>query len=843
MMDEAQGNAVDAKPDSQESQVGEPWGIVVVSPDGVVEVASGPALPALEVPTDVKGRRAADALPAPVAEAVAGALDANEETSWVDPVRALKLVVACSGRGAVVTVSALDGSPAARQVRLLLTQLPALVWATDAEQRVTHLIGKLPRLLEVDPRRMIGVHADRFLGTHRASAVADAQRRVLERGEKELIRVEVRGRCLEIAIEALRDGARITGCVGAAIDVTPRWEADRARAASEARLAEAQRLTHVGSFEWNEDLDQVIWSEEMYRIHGVSPQTFAGTREDVMRVVHPDDRERVGSMACQVFADGTPFCAEYRVVRPDGTVRTIETRAEVVPDPVTGSPRLVGSVWDETELVEARAARDRTLSLLHATLEATADGILVVDRCGRAVAHNARFVELWHIPDALVESGDDAAMLAFVREQLDDPAAFLRGVRDLYAAPRTESRDLLRFADGRVIERSSKPQMLDGEIVGRVWSFHEVTEREQLLGRAELLADASRLLTSLEAESALSAVARVVVGRFASQCAVDLVDRPEPRRLIEVGGCPGPRIEPDPGAFDGRTVLEREDEITQLSVPLVARGEIFGAFTFRAAGRAYDGADVELAAELGRRAGLSLQNARLYDTAREALRAREDLLAIAAHEIRGPITSMHLAVQSLKDASLPAPVRKRLFEVIEREDRRLARFVDELLDVGNLAADRLSLSREEVSLATVVHRVVADAEAEIRESPSSVDVRTDDPAVGSWDRFRVEHVVQNLLSNALKFGSGRPITIRVWSEGERAHLSITDRGIGIPPELQEQIFEPFERGRASTRHYGGLGLGLHITRMIVRALGGDVYAESEPGKGSTFVVDLPRGKP
>jgi signal transduction histidine kinase len=153
----------------------------------------------------------------------------------------------------------------------------------------------------------------------------------------------------------------------------------------------------------------------------------------------------------------------------------------------------------------------------------------------------------------------------------------------------------------------------------------------------------------------------------------------------------------------------------------------------------------------------------------------------------------------------------------------------------------LSLTREDVSLASVVHRVVADADAEIRRRASPVEVRADDSAVGCWDRYRLEQVIENLLSNALKFGAGAPIEIRVWSEGERAMVSVCDRGIGIPRELHERIFEPFERGRVSSRHYGGLGLGLHITRSIVHALGGSVRVESEPGRGATFTVCLPKG--
>ncbi len=120
-----------------------------------------------------------------------------------------------------------------------------------------------------------------------------------------------------------------------------------------------------------------------------------------------------------------------------------------------------------------------TLSLLTATLEATGDGILVVDTTDRITSFNRKFVEMWRIPEAVIASQDDNQALAFVLEQLEDPEAFLRKVRDLYAQPDMESFDVLTFQDGRVFERHSQPQRIGGVSVGRVWSFHDVTDRRQ----------------------------------------------------------------------------------------------------------------------------------------------------------------------------------------------------------------------------------------------------------------------------------------------------------------------------------------------------------------------------
>ncbi|MDQ4080575.1 MAG: PAS domain S-box protein [Gemmatimonadota bacterium] len=172
---------------------------------------------------------------------------------------------------------------------------------------------------------------------------------------------------------------------------------------------------------------------------------------------------------------------EVELVRLDGT--TIHAEVSTVPILFDGAPALLSFARDVTEQHRAREILEHTVSLQHATLESTTDGLLVVDTEGRIVSYNRQFADMWRIPEQVLEQGYDRAALAFVLDQLIDPAQFLSKVQELYAQRDAKSFDVLQFKDGRTFERYSQPQRVAGRSVGRVWGFRDVTERERLAQR------------------------------------------------------------------------------------------------------------------------------------------------------------------------------------------------------------------------------------------------------------------------------------------------------------------------------------------------------------------------
>lgn len=229
---------------------------------------------------------------------------------------------------------------------------------------------------------------------------------------------------------------------------------------------------------------------------------------------------------------------------------------------------------------------------------------------------------------------------------------------------------------------------------------------------------------------------------------------------------------------------------------------------------------------------------RLLEELARALEARNDFLSIASHELRTPLTALRFNLHSIERAALEGDQVRVQHKLADgaRQIQRLDELISDLMSITEVHPSEVPLVFEETSLDRLVREVVEElgngSDRRITVSPLSEEI------VGRWDPRRLREVVRRLLSNAVKFGGGKPIEIMLQRDSGAALVSVSDQGIGVSAEDQERIFDRFGRA-VPVKNYGGFGLGLWIGRNIVEAHGGTLTVSSEPGQGATFTMRLP----
>ncbi|MFZ6710270.1 hybrid sensor histidine kinase/response regulator [Undibacterium sp. TC9W] len=228
-----------------------------------------------------------------------------------------------------------------------------------------------------------------------------------------------------------------------------------------------------------------------------------------------------------------------------------------------------------------------------------------------------------------------------------------------------------------------------------------------------------------------------------------------------------------------------------------------------------------------------------------AVRMRDDFMSMVAHELRTPLNTLFLESQ-LRTLQLDRNNTEffnetNMRKMVERDRRQIesmVRLIDDMLDVSRIRSGQLSIRRQPTELASLLQRVVNDLSAQAVSSGSHIELEAIEPVTGMWDQFRIEQMLINLLTNALRYGAKKPITVSGVVKADSVHIRVQDRGIGISDENLQRIFAPFERALNSDSS-GGLGLGLYITRQLAESHGGFVRVESVVDEGSTFTVVLP----
>lgn len=408
--------------------------------------------------------------------------------------------------------------------------------------------------------------------------------------------------------------------------------------------------------------------------------------------------------------------------------------------------------------------------------------------------------------------------------------------------------------------------------------------------KMQFLVKAAKILSSsIDYHVTLASVANLLVSNVAELCVIDIIENGKMKRVVVKTADPykqkianefykylpdqrNKRAVYDAARIGGpiiirkvtkkwlKTVSRIPEEIelhhklklkSIVFTPLISRGNVIGVLTIASTegGRSYSERDADFFVSLATRAGLAVDNARLYTEAQEAIRMRDEFLSIASHELRTPLTSILLAQQSLskyirknKRSSKDDKKAIKSVEIGTLQIKKLSSLINDLLNVSVISAGKFTIEKENTDLVAVVKDVILGLEVLLFKNKTYIKLIKENSEVsGMFDRVRIEEVLTNLITNAIKYGNEKPITVVIGVRKKSAIIKISDQGIGMNIERQKNIFDLFSRA-VTAKNYKGMGIGLYVSKQITEAHGGRLTVESVEGKGSTFTVELPLEK-
>ncbi len=496
---------------------------------------------------------------------------------------------------------------------------------------------------------------------------------------------------------------------------------------------------------------------------------------------------------------------------------------------------LLGSSW---VAVLSRRVGERT-ETIRATLESTADGILVVNSAETIVTFNQKLEDMWSISEAL-KSRKHELMIQFAAAQVNDAEAFSTRARQISRDPVIQTDDVIELTDGRVFERHSEPQLVKGRSVGRVWGFRDITERRRAEDAVRNSEEEYRLLFENNPNPMwvfdvqtlqFLAVNGAAIDHYgysrAEFLAMTIEDIRPPEDL--------PRLlenlqQVTVGLDNAGTWRHRKKDDSIIDVEITSHEIVFR-------GRR---AELVLARDVTERRQAEQELQKAKEAAEGANRAKSEFLANMSHEIRTPMNGVMGMVELALESS--GDEQGEYLRMVKTSAEGLLIVINDVLDFSKIEAGKLDLD----PIPFRIHDHLAESmrplalRAHQKGLELTCDIRPEIPEVVLVDATRLRQIITNLVGNAIKFTEHGEVGIEAGVESQNRnrlelHFQVRDTGIGILPEKQKIIFDAFSQADSSTtRKFGGTGLGLTISSRLVKMMGGRIWVDSEPEKGSCF---------
>ncbi len=635
-------------------------------------------------------------------------------------------------------------------------------------------------------------------------------------------------------------------------------------------------LARIGFYDWNVPENTIVYNKYMLEDWGIEDGRSM-TLQDAVNHIHPDDQERVNQLVNEALNNRTTYSTEYRVVRPDGTIVWMEVNGLVEFNETNEPIRFFGTSINITENKEKALLLVESEAMIRTFADTMPQMAFIADASGAITYFNQRWydyvsaegTEGWGWKDKLIHHPEDIERT--VKTWNHSIATGTHYEID-YRLLRHDGE--YRWHLGRALPHRNKL----GEIIGWYGTNTDIHEERLALERNRVLYDFGLALSKgmspdeiaalilKEGKKILHNVAGIVLLKNENDFKIAANDNiPEEYlrnwRYLDIGI----RFPAKSALFEGNSFFlgnlqdflhefpayevatQKMNAKAVVALPLIIQGKAIASVAYYLGAETTFSNDLRLFFEsLASQAAVAVDRGLLFEQQllqkeelEDALKVRDEFFSMASHELKTPLTAIRLNCQLVsKRLQTPESLPKeKIISLTQQNDRsvsKLVRLVDDMLDISRMRTGVMNLKKENFDICELIKEVISNTGS---SDKSELILELCDLPFVNGDRLRMEQVITNLFSNAIRYGLDKPIHVKTQLNETSILLSFKDHGIGIPTELLNVIFDRYTRGPSKDKQ--GLGLGLYISKQIIEIHDGKIWAESLVGIGSTFYVSLP----